>query len=208
MTAASAGRDTPPWAAWCLIASGVAAGAIWIVFTQSHGPTSYNENRTVLGGNMYFWGWLLGTIPNALLVAGLLGLRPMLLAGAGKVARTGYVLALIGLAVAGALDLIWRALGPPLLVPVQALGLVLLGVGPPAGGARRPRADVRAVIAVVGILLTAAFGLALIPLDVFDRIHGYRIYGAMAHLATGIGWVVAGLLCLRPTRPAEVAASA
>lgn len=208
MTAAPAGRDTPRWAAWCLIASGLAAAAIWIVFTQSHGPTSYNENRTVLGGNMYFWGWLLGTIPNALLVAGLLGMRPMLLHGAGRAARTGYVLALLGLAVAGAIDLVARSLGPPLLMPVQALGLVLLGVGPPAGGAQRPRADVRAVIAVVGILLAAAFGLALIPLDVFDRIHGYRIYGAMAHLATGIGWVVAGLLCLRPTRPAEVAASA
>lgn len=202
MTAAPAGRDTPRWAAWCLVASGVAAAAIWVVFTQSHGPTSYNENRIVVGGDMYFWGWLLGTIPNALLVAGLLGLRPMLFHGAGGIARTGYVLALLGLAVAGAVDLVGRALGPPLLLPVQALGLVLLGAGPARHGELRPRADVRVVIGVIGALLFVAFGFALIPLDVVDAIGGYRIYGAIAHVATGVGWVVAGLLCLRSTAPA------
>ncbi len=198
MTAAPAGRDTPRWAAWCLIASGLAAAAIWIVFTQSHGPTSYNENRTVLGGNMYFWGWLLGTIPNALLVAGLLGMRPMLLHGAGRAARTGYVLALLGLAVAGAIDLVARSLGPPLLMPVQALGLVLLGTGSAAPAASGPRREVRAVIACICVLLVVGFGVALLPLDVFDAIEGYRIYGAIVHVGTGIGWVVTGVLGLRP----------
>ena len=72
------------WAAWSLIAAGAAAGGLWLVFTASHGPTSYNEDRAILGIGMHGWGMLLGVVPNALLLAGLVGLRASLLAGAGR----------------------------------------------------------------------------------------------------------------------------
>ena len=71
------------WAAWSLIAAGAAAGGLWLV-TTSHGPTSYNEDRAILGIGMHGWGMLLGVVPNALLLAGLVGLRASLLAGAGR----------------------------------------------------------------------------------------------------------------------------
>lgn len=118
------------WAAWSLIAAGAAAGGLWLVFTTSHGPTSYNEDRAILGIGMHGWGMLLGVVPNALLLAGLVGLRASLLAGAGR------------------------------------------GAG--------------------------------IPLEVSDRFGGYRIYGALAHLATGIGWVLAGVVALRASGAGEL----
>jgi hypothetical protein len=37
----------------------------------------------------------------------------------------------------------------------------------------------------------------LTPLDVFDRVGGYRIYGVMAHLLAGLGWALIGLVVLR-----------
>jgi hypothetical protein len=208
MTDAEAARGVPRWAAWCLVAGGIAGAGLWVVFTASHGPTSFNENRLILGRDMHFWGWLLGVVPNALVAAGLIGLRSTLLDGAGTIARSGYVLALGGLTAAAAIDLVTGALGPPLLLPVQALGLVLLGAGPGTRDASRPRADLRAVVLVLGGLLFVAFGVALIPLDTFDAIGGYRIYGAIAHLATGVGWALAGVIGLRSaSAPAPVDAA-
>jgi hypothetical protein len=185
------------WAAWCLIAGGAAAGGLWLVFTVSHGPTSYNEDRAILGLGMHGWGMLLGVVPNALLLAGLVGLRASLLAAAGRAAGIGYIVAVGGLLASAMVDLAVRALGPPLLVPVQAIGLVLLGAAPGSTArARHPRAVARVILAI-GILLIAAFAIALIPLDISDRFGGYRIYGAVAHLATGVGWVLAGVVALR-----------
>jgi hypothetical protein len=208
MSAEETSSGVPPWAAWSLVAGGVAAAGLWIAFTASHGPTSFNENRLILGRDMHFWGWLLGVVPNALVVAGLVGLRPVLLGGAGALARVGYVLALGGLSAAAAIDLVTGALGPPLLLPVQGLGLVLLGAGPSGRGSTRNRGDIRMVVLAIGALLVVAFGFALIPLDVVDAIGGYRIYGAIAHLATGVGWVVAGVICLQPASRSTTADAA
>ena len=196
MTSRSRGAG-PRWAAWCLIAAGAAAGGLWLVFTTSHGPTSYNEDRAILGVGMHGWGMLLGVVPNALLLAGLVGLRASLLAGAGRSAGIGFALAIGALLASAMVDLALGALGPPLLLPIQAIGLVLLGAAPGSSPTtRRPEAVARVILAI-GILLIGAFVVALIPLEVSDRIGGYRIYGAVAHLATGIGWVLAGVVALR-----------
>ncbi len=181
------GRETggARWAAWALVAGGAASAALWLVFTVVHGPTSFNENNPVLGGDMHFWGMLLGVIPNVVLVAGLLGLRQPLLAGAGRTATIGYWLAVAALFASAAVDLVGRSLGPPLLMPFQGVGLVLVGL---AGGS-----DLRRPLLAIGVLILAAFGFAWVPLEISDRFGGYRIFGFLAHFAVGVGWVFTGL---------------
>ena len=175
---------------------GLAAVPLWLVFTNVHGPASFNENHVTLGLDMHAWGLLLGVIPNVLVAAGLWLGRPEVVLGGGPVARLGYGLVLAGLLASAVLDLlIWRALGPPLFVPLIAAGLLILALAPRRdGGSMTP---IRGTLLFLGVLLAVAFLWALTPLDVFDRVGGYRIYGAMAHLLGGLAWAVVGFLVLR-----------
>jgi hypothetical protein len=69
-----ADRPTGPrtWIAAAVVAiGGVAMTALFVPFTLAHGPTSYNEEREILGWDMLAWGLLLGVLPNVLIVAGL-----------------------------------------------------------------------------------------------------------------------------------------
>jgi hypothetical protein len=178
-----------------LILGGLAAVPIWLVFTNVHGPTSFNENHVTLGLDMHAWGLLLGVIPNVLVAAGLWLARPVLVLGGGPLTRLGYGLVLAGVLASAVLDLLWRALGPPLLMPLIAAGLLTLALAPRRdGGSMTP---IRGTLLFLGVLLAVAFLWALTPLDVFDSVGGYRIYGAMAHLAAGLAWAVVGLLVLR-----------
>jgi hypothetical protein len=53
------------------------------------------------------------------------------------------------------------------------------------------------VLAVIGALALLAMAWWFVPLEVFDALKGYRWYGLMAHVGTGMGWVTLGL-ALRP----------
>lgn len=79
-----------------VVAGGLLMAALWLVFTSAHGPTSFNEDRVILGGSMLFWGMLLGGIPNLLIAAGLVVFSSRLALLTGRLARVGYVLLLIG----------------------------------------------------------------------------------------------------------------
>ena len=178
-----------------LILGGLAAVPLWLVFTTVHGPTSFNENHITLGLDMHAWGLLLGVLPNVLIAAGLWLARPVVVSGGGPVTRLGYGLVLAGVLASAALDLLWRALGPPLFVPLIAAGLLILALAPRRdGGSMTP---IRGTLLFLGVLLAVAFLWALTPLDVFDRVGGYRIYGAMAHLLAGLGWATLGALIIR-----------
>jgi hypothetical protein len=190
-TGAAEPSPAPAWAAALLVLGGLAMSALWLVFTASHGPTSFNENRIILGQGMHFWGLLLGVVPNLLVVAGLIGLRAALLARAGAVGRIGFLVAVAGLLGSAALDLWFGALAPPLLLPVVGAGLVALGAsGEPRGVSRM--ASVRRSTFVIGLLLLVGTVMAWMPVEVSDGYEGYRLYGAVAHLASGVGWMVAG----------------
>jgi hypothetical protein len=178
-----------------LIAGGVAAVVLWPIFTSVHGPTSYNEDRPFLGRDMLFWGLLLGVIPNVLIAAGSWLGRSVLLRGAGRAARIGYAFVLLGLIVSATLDIAFGGLGPPLLLPVVAVGALILALAPRTDP-RPPRA-VRIVIFALGILFFGAFLWALVPLETSDSVGGYRIFGFLAHLVGGIGWATLGLLLWR-----------
>lgn len=168
---------------------------LWLVFTSVHGPTSYNVDHAVLGFPMLFWGMLLGGIPNLLIGAALILVAPLLTSG-GRMARIGFALTLFGLIVPAIFDLIvFRALGPPLLLPFAAVGLLLLGVG--SRHNTRLSGMSRRVLVLIGVLLTVAFAVALVPNALADTVGDYRIYGALAHLATGFGWVLVGAGIIR-----------
>jgi hypothetical protein len=178
-----------------LILGGLAAVPLWLVFTNVHGPTSFNENHVTLGLDMHAWGLLLGVIPNVLVAAGLWLARPVVVLGGGPLTRLGYGLLLAGVLASAVLDLVWRALGPPVLTPLIAAGLLILALAPRRDA--RSMRPIRGTLLFLGVLLAAAFLWALTPLDVFDSVGGYRIYGAMAHLVAGLAWAVLGLFVLR-----------
>ena len=113
------------------------------------------------------------------------------------------MLALIGLIVPAAIDLFIAALGPPFFVPLQALGLILLALGS-RGNPGMSRTQ-RSVLLAMGVLLAVAFTWALAPLDLSDAVGGYRLYGLLAHLAAGLGWVAFGVTVWRTPVRATVA---
>jgi hypothetical protein len=178
-----------------VMVGGLAAVPLWLVFTSVHGPTSFNENYITLGRDMHFWGSLLGVIPNALVAAGLWLGRPILVRGGGRATRIGFGLVLLALLASAALDLAAGSLGPPIFLPLLAVGLIVLALAPRgASGAGRP---IRRTLLILGVLLAVAFAWALLPLDVSDRVGGYRLFGVMAHLLGGIGWAILGSLIAR-----------
>jgi protein-S-isoprenylcysteine O-methyltransferase Ste14 len=174
-----------------LITGGLLGAALWLVFTTSHGPTSFNENRSVLGGSMLFWGMLLGGIPNLLVAVGLVLLVLRRQLATGRWARVGFVLTLVGLVVPALIDLSIQGLGAPFFLPVQAIGLILLGLG--CRSNPRVSRPSRLLLVSIGALLAIAFAWALLPSSFTDPLGGYRIYGVLAHLGAGIGWALLGI---------------
>lgn len=185
-----------------LVAGGVLMAALWIIFTTAHRPTSFNEDRLVLGASMSFWGMLLGGVPNLLIAAALIILAPRIGLSSGWLARVGYVLLLIGLLLPALIDLGIQALGAPIFLPIAAIGLSLLAMG----NRDNPRVSgtSRALLLCVATLLATAFAGALVPSEVTDPIGGYRIYGVLAHLGAGAGWALFGVSMLARRSTAAV----
>ena len=196
------GLQSTRWAALALVSGGVLMAALWIVFTNVHGPTSFNLDRAVLGRSMQFWGSLLGGPPNLLVALGLLMLYPRLAKNARRLIRVGYTLTLIGLIVPAIIDLLMGALGAPFFIPVAALGLIMLALGSwPSPRLQRPSLY---LLMSIGTLLAIAFAWALVPLEVSDSIGGYRLYGLLAHFLPGIGWALLGVSFWTTKAPAAL----
>jgi len=179
---------------------GLLMALLWIRFITLHGPTSFNEDGRWLGQDPLFWGAMMSAPPSLLIALGLWGHRALLTRRAGRAARIGYALVLVGLVVPALVDLALVALGPPLLTPVLAIGLLLLG----AHHRRNPALPrtARVILPGLGLLLLAAVVFVIaVPMETSDRIDGYRLFGLAAHLAFGVGWIVfaAGLTGARPS---------
>ncbi len=180
-----------------LIVGGALKVPLWFLFISLHGPTSVNEGGRFLGGDPLIWGAVMSAVPSLLVAAGLIGHAPRL--GAGRARRVGLVLALAALIVPAVVDLVSRALWPPLLVPVLAAGALVLGVT----GRREPRLPALSSTAflAIGALLAATFAFALLtPMVVFDQIGGYRLQGIVEHVLVGLGWVLVGVGLVRGRR--------
>lgn len=193
-TAAGGSRATR-LGGWLLVAGGLVAAPLWLVFTTVHGPTSFNEDRITLGLDLHAWGLMLGVIPTVLVAGGYWLSRPQLVVGVGWAARLGHALSTIALLASAAIDLVGQGLGPPLLLPLLAAGLLLLGFGMRCYS--EEDRTIRVVIVALGVVFAVAIAVALVPVQISDSAGGYRIYGAMVHLLGGFGWALLGWLLVR-----------
>ncbi len=179
------------WACLSVAAGGLLMVVFWLIYTTVHGPTSFDQTRAVLGRTTLFWSLLLSIPPSLLVTLGLIVLYPRLAGSATRMARIGYGLLLIGFVVPAALDFfVWGGIGPPLFVPIIGAGLILLALGC-WHSQRLPRYGLF-LLMFMGISQVMAFAFALIPNEITDPIGGYRIYGFVAHLLFGLGWVAFG----------------
>ncbi len=168
--------------------------ALFPLFTVLHGPTSYYEGGEWLGQGGLFWGAMMSAAPSLLIACGLWGARRQFAGGSSRAVRIGFALVLIALVVPAVVDLSIRAIGTPLMMPVMAAGLLLVGLGR-HHGTSCPTTALRA-LAVIGAFLGSAFIVALVPTDISDDLNGYRVFGVLAYFLVGIGWVVVGAILL------------
>ena len=177
------------WPNLALIAGGLLMTPMWVRYTSLHGPTSFDEGGQWLGQDEAFWGGMMA--PTMLLIVlGIYGHRTLLMEPGGRSARIGYWLTMIGLGLPAAVDLAARNVVPPFLMPLAAAGLILLA----AAHRHDPALPIacRVVLLVMGLLLSAAFLMNLIPLETLDRFQWYRLYGILSNVLFGLGWVVFG----------------
>lgn len=179
-------------ASLAFIAGGLLMAIFWIIYTGVHGPTSYDETRAVLGRSTLFWSLWLSVPPSLLVALGLALLYTRFFSHAPGLARVGYGLTMLSLVIPAAVDLfVWGGLGPPLLLPALSIGLILMG----HRNNQNPSVlkQQRYLLMRMGLLLLAAFAWALVPLEISDQVDGYRLFGLVAHLLPGIGWILLGL---------------
>lgn len=105
---------------------------MWVRYTTLHGPTTVDEGGLWLGQGPGFWGSMMEGPAFLLIALGLAGSYPLLTANAGRTARVGFALAMIGAVIPEVIDLALREIIPPLLAPLFGVGLILMAV---------PRAD-------------------------------------------------------------------
>ena len=203
MTSESGPRS---WSHLVIIGGGLVMIALWPLFTALHGPTSVNEDGHWLGQDPLFWGSILSALPSLLIASGLLAQYPLLAVGGGGTARWGYRLVMVALVVPAVVDLVMLALGPPLLLPLSVAGLVLLAVGQRSNPAV-PRSSRLALLSMGILSFLALVWAAFLPLDVSDRLYGYRIYGFVVYVLVGAGWVVLGASLPRTSGPESGVAS-
>lgn len=183
------GRAGP---AWAVVAGGLAMAGLVVPFTLTHGPTSYNEERVLLGADMHRWGLLLGVVPNLLIVAGLWASRRRL-AGGRRAALAGVTVVCVALTGSAALDLGFGALGAPFALFALVPALLIAAATAPREAVR----GARTALAVLDTVLALALAVALVPQDVSDA-HGlFRVFCLLAYGAAGLAWAGLGLTLSR-----------
>ena len=186
---------TSNWPNVVMIAGGLLMAILWPLYITLHGPTSYDQDGRFLGGGVLFWGMMMNAPASVLFPLGLAGHYRLLTKDTRRMAKIGIVLAMIGLVIPAGIDFVMVAIGPPLLMPLTTIGLILVAVAN-RKNAMLPKVAQHTLLGL-GILLGLALPMFLIPLAIFDQIEGYRIYGILAHLLFGVGWVVLGFSLMK-----------
>lgn len=168
---------------------------LFVPFTITHGPTSFNEERILLGLDMLWWGLLLGVAPNALIAAGLWTMRRRV-AGSSRLALAACTTICAVLVLSAVADLAFRALGPPFGLFVLAPAAVVACVSAAPRGHVNARA--RVLIGVLAVVLTTGLILVLLPAQISDSFSGYRIFGVLVYATAGIAWAILGLMLHAP----------
>ena len=186
------GRFTGSWPSVAMIAGGSLNIALWPIYTSVHGPTSFDRGGEVLGMGTLFWGSMMEGPAGLLIALGLAGSYSRLTGEGGRMARVGFVLAMIGVVIPALVNLALVALMPPLLTPVFGAGLILIALAN-----RRISSITRfsrlvlwglATVLIFNFLWTAA-----VRPNVIDQIYGYRIQGAVVDVLFGVGWILLGV---------------
>ncbi len=187
-----------------MIGGGVLMIALWPIFTTLHGPTSVNEGGELLALDPEFWSAMMEGPPLLLMAAGLFGSWRLLTGAADPKAGVGLVLALIGLVIPAIANLAVLAVWPPLLAPLLGAGLILIAMGQQDDTPlSRPA---RGALGGMGITQIFAFlWFLIVRPEVLDQINGYRIYGIVANVLFGLGWILLGVSILTSRQPTKAA---
>jgi hypothetical protein len=189
-----------------MILGGAVNIALWPIYTNVHGPGSVDMQGEVLGMGTLFWGSMMEGPSGLLIALGLAGSYRRLTGRAGRMARVGYGLAMIGVVIPALVNLAILAVIPPLLAPIFGTGLILMAVA--NGRTSSLRRFSRLLLWALGIVLFwSVLWLAAVRPDVLDRIYGYRIYGAVANVLFGLGWILFGASLIARARTPEVGRS-
>jgi hypothetical protein len=184
-----------------MLAGGVINIALWPIYTTAHGPGSVDLQGEFLGMGTLFWGSMMEGPSGLLIALGLGGSYSRLTAGGGRIARVGYVLAMIGALVPALINVATFAVMPPLLAPVFGAGLILLALAGRRGSLTR--FSRLALWGLASVLLFSFAWLLSVRPHVLDEIDGYRIYGVVANVLFGVGWIVFAVSLLTRGRTAE-----
>jgi hypothetical protein len=190
------------WAAVALVVGGAWLVVVWPVFTSLHGPTSVDEGGELFGGGVLFWGSLMEGPSGALIAVGLAGSYRLLTGDGGRTAAVGFALAMFGLVIPTTVNLAFQGQVPPVLAPVFGAGLILIAAGN-RSGSWLTRFDRRLLLGQGGILIYSFLWFLAVRPDVLDRIDGYRIYGAVADVLFGVGWILLGASLIAHRRDVE-----
>lgn len=207
MTEESTVRTVPRpswWAAVALVVGGAWLVVVWPVFTSLHGPTSVDEGGELFGGGVLFWGSLMEGPSGVLIAVGLAGSYRLLTGDGGRRAEVGFALAMFGLLIPTTVNLAFQGQVPPVLAPVFGAGLILIAAGN-RSGSWLTRFDRRLLLGQGGILIYSGLWFLAVRPDVLDRIDGYRIYGAVADVLFGVGWILLGASLIAHRRDVEAA---
>ncbi len=181
-----------------MIIGGLVAVVTFIPFTNAHGPTSFNVEREVLGWDMHRWGSVMGTVPQALVGLGVWRLRDQL-AGGRRIASRALTVMCVAMFLFAAMNLVMRAIGPPLdLFLVAPAGIV-------AATTTAARGATRGLLVALAGSYAASLVLALVPLETSDSFGGYRIFGLIAYAGVGALWAALGAVLLRHPQARPVA---
>ena len=172
--------------------------ALWPIYTTLHGPGSVNRGGEFLGMDALFWGSMMEGPSGLLIALGLAGSYSRLTAGGGRMVRVGYVLTMIGVLIPALINVAILAVMPPLLAPVFGAGLILIALANRRSASLTPFSQL--LLWGLGTMLLWSFlWLLSVRPHMLDEIHGYRIYGAVANVLFGVGWILFGLsLATRP----------
>ena len=185
-----------------MIAGGALNIALWPIYTAVHGPGSVDLEGEFLGMGTLFWGSMMEGPSGLLIALGLAGSYSRLTAS-GRRARLGYVLTMIGVLIPALIDVVILAVMPPLLAPVFAAGLTLIALANRRSSSLT-RFSQLVLWGLAGVLLWSFLWLVSVRPHLLDQIDGYRIYGAVADVLFGVGWILFGvsLATRRRTAPA------
>jgi hypothetical protein len=196
-TESTSAAQSRSWPNLALIAGGLLMIPMWARYTTLHGPTSFDEDGHWLSQGPGFWGSMMAPA-SLLIVLGLYGHRSLLATRGRREARIGYWLTMIGLGVPAVAELALREVVPPFLMPLAAIGLIMLAIAHRHDSSLP--ASCRVALLAMGMLLAAAFSMNAIPGR--GQIQWYRLYGIPSNLLVGLGWVVFGTSLARKQRAA------